>query len=262
VDVNAGPPPAGLTDEARERLRSLGYVLRGAPAPDPRADFLHTNSVAYHPALDQIALSVSRLNELWVVDHGTTTAQAAGHSGGRRGRGGDLLYRWGSPGNYGRGSPRDRQFPGQHDVRWIPAGCPGAGNLMAFDNGSERPGPDYSAVVEISPPLERDGTYRIGPEAPFGPARPTWTYAARDRRSFFADFLSGAHRLRNGDTFVCSGPSGHFFKVTPGGDTVWEYHNPFSGDAPNPAGDPPHSVFRATFIPPDHPALAGRNLGR
>jgi hypothetical protein len=41
-----------------------------------------------------------------------------------------------------------------------------------------------------------------------------------------------------------------------------QYHNPFSGDAPNPAGDPPHSVFRATFIPPDHPAIAGRNVGR
>ncbi len=55
---------------------------------------------------------------------------------------------------------------------------------------------------------------------------------------------------------------GHFFEVNPGDDTVWEYRNPFSGDAPNPAGDPPHSVFRATHIPRDHPALAGRDLVR
>jgi len=138
VDINGGPPPSSLTDEALERLRSLGYVLRGAPPPDLRADFLHTNSIAYNPALDQVALSVSRLGELWVIDHGTTTKEAAGHSGGRAGRGGDLLYRWGTPG-YGRGSTKDQQLHGQHDVRWIPADCPGAGNLMAFDNGSDRP---------------------------------------------------------------------------------------------------------------------------
>jgi hypothetical protein len=262
LDINGGPLPASLTDEALERLRSLGYVLRGTPASDLRADFLHTNSIAYNPSLDQVALSVSQLDELWVIDHGTTTAEAAGHSGGRAGRGGDLLYRWGNPAAYGRGSAKDRQLHGQHDVRWIPADCPGAGNLMAFDNGSGRPGPDYSAVVEVSPPLARDGTYRLSPDAPFGPARPAWTYTAAHRGSFFADFLSGAHRLPNGNTFICSGPSGRFFEVTPQGDTVWEYANPFSGDAPNPSGDPPHSVFRATHLAPDHPALAGRLAGR
>jgi len=114
------------------------------PPPDPRADFLHTNSIAYNPSLDQIALSVSRLNELWVIDYGTTSAEAAGHSGGRAGRGGDLLYRWGNPRAYGRGSAKDQQLHGQHDVRWIPADCPGAGNLMAFDNGTDRPGLDHS----------------------------------------------------------------------------------------------------------------------
>jgi hypothetical protein len=133
---------------------------------------------------------------------------------------------------------------------------------MAFDNGSGRPGLDHSAVVEISPPLAADGTYRLAPDAAFGPARPFWTYAAADRGSFFADFLSGAHRLLNGNTFICSGPSGRFFEVTPQGATVWEYTNPFSGDAPNPSGDPPRSVFRATHIPLDHPALAGRRLAR
>lgn len=260
VDINADQAPRSLTDEALERLQALGYVLRGASAPDLRADHLHTNSIAYNPSLDQIALSVSRFNELWIIDHSTTTAEAAGHSGGRAGRGGDLLYRWGNPRTYGRGSAEHQQLFGQHDVRWIPAGLPGAGNLMVFDNGSGRPGGDYSSVVEITPPLASDGSYTLRPGAAFGPARPTWTYTAPNRRSFFADFLSGAHRLPNGNTFICSGPTGRFFEVTPQGETMWEYHNPFSGDAPNPAGDPPRSVFRATHIPPQHPALAGRAL--
>jgi hypothetical protein len=260
VDINVGEPPRGLTDEALERLKALGYVLRGASPAELRADFLHTNSIAYNPSLAQIALSVSRLGELWVIDHGTTTEEAAGRAGGRAGRGGDLLYRWGNPRVYGRGRAADRQLFGQHDVRWIPPGLPGAGNLMAFDNGDERPGAAYSAVVEITPPLERGGRYSILPGSAFGPARPSWAYTAPDRRSFFAAFLSSAHRLANGNTFVCSGPAGRIFEVTRGGEIVWEYENPFSGDAPNPAADPPRSVFRATIVPPDHPALAGRSL--
>jgi hypothetical protein len=44
------------------------------------------------------------------------------------------------------------------------------------------------------------------------------------------------------------------------GDTVWEYKNPFSGKAPNPAGDPPFPVFRATHLPKDHPALITKPL--
>ncbi|MEW6366392.1 MAG: aryl-sulfate sulfotransferase [Acidobacteriota bacterium] len=260
VDINGDHGVRGLTEEAIERLQALGYILRGTPAAALRADFLHMNSIAYNPALDQIALSVSRFNELWIIDHSTTKAQASGHSGGRAGRGGDLLYRWGNPRMYGRGSSDDQQLFGQHDVRWIPPGLPGAGSLTIFDNGSDRPSGDYSAVIEIAPPLAGDGSYELPPGAAFGPARPTWTYTAPDKRSFSADFISGAHRLPNGNTFICSGPTGYFFEVTPKGDIVWTYHNPFSGDAPNPSGDPPRSVFRATQIPPQHPALLGRTL--
>ena len=260
IDINGDQVSEQITGEAMERLKALGYVLRGGPATDPSADFLHTNSIAYNPLLDQIALSVSRFNELWIIDHSTTTAEAAGRSGGRAGKGGDLLYRWGDPQAYRRGSTEDQQLFGQHDVRWIPAGFPGEGNLMVFDNGNGRPGGAYSAVIEIVPPLARDGSYALLPRSAFGPSRPSWTYTAPDKRSFFADFISGAHRLANGNTFICAGPTGRFFEVTPKGDTVWQYTNPFSGNAPNPAGDPPHSVFRAAHIPPDHPALRGRKL--
>jgi hypothetical protein len=55
----------------------------------------HMNSVAYNEQLDQIVLSVRGFNEIWIVDHATTSKEAAGHTGGKRGKGGDLLYRWG-----------------------------------------------------------------------------------------------------------------------------------------------------------------------
>ena len=264
VDVNGAPHPERGSEEAIEKLRTLGYLGGGGGGGGndriELSDFMHTNSVAYNPRLDQIALSVLYFDEVWIIDHGTTTREAAGPAGGRAGRGGDLLYRWGNPRAYRRGAFGDRRLFAQHDARWIPEGHPGAGNLTVFNNGTGRPGTDYSSVVEVEPPLEPDGTYRIGPGRRFGPARPVWEYTAPKKGAFLAEFISGAHRLRNGDTLVCSGPDGRLFEVTPRGEIVWEYRNPFTGDAPNPSGDPAYAVFRATLIPPDHPGLAGRTL--
>ena len=111
-------------------------------------------------------------------------------------------------------------------------------------------------MIEIVPPLEPDGHYAIRPGRSYGPKDAAWEYTAPDKQSFFAEFISGAHRLANGNTFVTDGPSGRFFEVTARGETVWEYQNPFSGDAPDPRGELSHSVFRATHIPAGHPALA------
>ncbi|MGC8644373.1 MAG: hypothetical protein ACP5XB_31305, partial [Isosphaeraceae bacterium] len=59
--------------------------------------------------LDQILLSVHSFSEIWIIDHGTTTAEAATHKGGRSGKGGDLLYRWGNPQAYRAGTAADQQ---------------------------------------------------------------------------------------------------------------------------------------------------------
>ena len=47
-----------------------------------QSDFMHTNAVSYNAVLDQIVVSVPRFNEIWVIDHSTTTAEAAAHAGG------------------------------------------------------------------------------------------------------------------------------------------------------------------------------------
>ena len=63
----------------------------------------HMNSLDYNAKLDQITLSVRGCNEIWIIDHSTTAKEAAGHSGGKQGKGGDLIYRWGNPAAYQRG---------------------------------------------------------------------------------------------------------------------------------------------------------------
>ena len=220
----------------------------------------------YNPELDQIIISSPDLDEIFIIDHSTTTEEAAGHTGGRWGKGGDYLYRWGNPLIYGRGDTLDRKLGGQHDVQWIDKGLPGEGNILVFNNNVPNVERGFSSVLEIKPPLN-NLTYEITDGNAFGPEEPSWKYIAADTFSFVSPFISGAHRLSNGNTFICQGPKGRFFEVTPSGEVVWDYMTPYSGDfrmpdgtLPQPVGGLVYATFRATHIPVDHPAIQGKDL--
>ncbi len=226
------------------------------------ADWQHTNSVQYNPALDQIVVSVRHFSEIWVIDHSTTTAEAASHNSGNSGKGGDLLYRWGNPEAYDAGDAGDQQLFVQHDARWIEPGLPGAGNILIFNNGQGRPGGNASSVDEIVPPVDGFGNYARTPGQAYGPSAPTWTYS--DPATFYSRNISGAQRLPNGNTFIDEGGSGEFFEVDPSGAIVWKYANPVGTFGPLTQGDTRPEfglgVFRAIRYAPDYPGLAGRDL--
>ena len=182
-------------------------------------DLMHTNSIDYNAKLDQIVISVRYYSEIWVIDHSTTTEEAAGHTGGNSGRGGDLLYRWGNPQAYDRGTSSNRKLYEQHDTSWIDDGLSGAGDILIFNNGVNR---GYSTVDEITPPLEDNGSYYLASGSAYGPTALTWTYNPQPH--FYVSHLAGATRLDSGNTLICNGETGIIFEVTPDGTKVGQYN--------------------------------------
>ncbi len=233
-------------------------------AKRPIADWNHANAVAYNPELDQIIICSHALEEIWVIDHSTTTEEAAGHTGGNSGMGGDILYRWGNPQGYRAGDESDKKYYGQHDAHWVPDGYPGAGNILVFNNGRDRPDAQYSTIEEITPPIDSNGNYlRPASGNPYGPDSTTWNYTADPPEDLYSENISGCQRLPNGNTLICSGDDGTFLEVTPAGDIVWKYINPISGSGPLAQGDPPTgaiNIFKCRRYSPDFPGLQGHDL--
>lgn len=230
----------GVVADHPERI-DLNYTMNG------NSDWNHINSVDYSETYDQILLSVHNFSEIWIIDHSTTTAEAAGHSGGNSGMGGDLLYRWGNPQTYDEtAGDDDQQLFVQHDAEWIEDGLPGAGNILIFNNGNGRSDGNYSSVDEIEPPVNSDGSYTLS-ASHYGPNSAAWTYVADTLTDFYAQNISGAQRLPNGNTLICQGPDGYFFEVTEEGETLWDY-------------DAGAAVFRVTRYAPDYAGFDGTEL--
>jgi uncharacterized protein (UPF0248 family) len=108
-----------------------------------------------------------------------------------------------------------------------------SGNVLIFDNGVHRldDSVPYSRVIEVDP-----ATNAI-----------VWRYQDKPTWNFFSPRMGNAQRLPNGNTLICESSFGRFFEVTPEGETVWEYVNPYFGKPF--FGGPPTSesnqVFRA-----------------
>lgn len=105
----------------------------------------------------------------------------------------------------------------QHDATLLENG-----HVLVFNN---RPTKKTSQVLEIDPKT----------------SEVLWAYEAN---GFFAEKISGAQRLKNGNTLITEGVTGQIFEVTPEKEVVWEYQ--VGGDE---KGD--RSVFRAYRYGPD-----------
>lgn len=257
-DFDSAKANYGVVADHPELLNVNFYQSVDSLSPD----WIHMNAINYDSALDQVMFSGHNLNEIYIIDHSTTTAEAASHSGGVHGMGGDFLYRWGNPQAYGRGTKTDRKLYQQHDPVWIPAGYAGSGNIMIFNNGFGRPGGDYSSVDIIAQPVDSAGDYSITAGQAFGPSAAYWSYSANPAGSFYSDVMGSGQRLSNGNTLICDATSGRFFEVDSNMNTVWDYVNPVDSAGILAQGDTSSSnqAFRCIFYAPDYAAFAGQNL--
>ena len=223
-------------------------------------DWLHINSIDYNPALDQIVLSSHSFSEIWIIDHSTTSAEAASHTGGDYNKGGDLLYRWGNPQAYDQGSINDQLLFKQHDANWIDDSYTDGGKIMVFNNQAGTP-TDYSEVNVIDPPIDASGNYTYTGSA-YLPSSFHWAYQSSTATDFYAANISGAQRLPNGNTLICEGTTGKFFEVDYSGNTVWEYINPVSQSGVATQGDPitKNFVFRSYRYPVNYQGFNGHSL--
>lgn len=262
IDINIGAAKLEQpeTEEEREarleleqRLRALGYLgdeesedeTDAAPADAGRgrsrsgADWMHTNAVDYDAELDLIVISARNFNEVFVIDHSTTTEQAAGSEGGAHGRGGDLLWRWGNPANYGHAAAQ--KLFGQHDARWTRED--GRVAMSVFNNGEGRPDGDYSSVDLLHLPFTDEGRFAAHGASPAQPEGIFWSYSDPIQSEFFSSHISGAMPLSDGRFLVCEGSDGRVFQVDRSGTLLWEFLSPFQGEAGSggPPGEGPRS---------------------
>ena len=119
------------------------------------ADWMHGNALDYDPVNDNILLSVPYFDEAYIIDHTTTTEQAATSFGGLGNRGGDFMFRWGNPANYDQGTEDDQTLFFQHDVAFIDDFVdffdPNFGKISVFNN---RVGADFSTANIIRPSFD------------------------------------------------------------------------------------------------------------
>lgn len=232
--------------------------------PSTNQDWIHMNSVAYNEETDQIILSAHNFNEIWVIDHSTTTSEAASHTGGNCGKGGDLLYRWGNPAAYGRGTLPNggKKLFGQHDAQWIATGLPNAGKILIFNNGVNRPAGAFSTIEIISPPLLTDGNYLINSGEAFGPAAADFTYPPAGDLNFYSSNISGVQQLPNGNLLICEGDNGEFFEIDSTGQIVWKYINPAisGGFISQGSAASNNQVFKIRRYEPSFSGFSGQSL--
>jgi hypothetical protein len=193
------------------QLIDINYNLDNIGDTVVNGDIMHANGIDYDTDKDVIYLSVNFYSEIWVIDHSTTTAQASTSSGGNYNKGGDLLYRFGNPSTY-KNLEGSRLFFNNHFPNLLEGGEPGSGNILVYNNGNNN---SQSIVYELDIP----DNFGLTPNSDNEPSV-VWSFTNPD---LFFGRISGAVRLKNGNTLIAEGDYG-FWEVTTDGSIAWKYN--------------------------------------
>ena len=178
-----------------KQLIDINYALR------ENGDIMHANGIYYDKSRDVIFVSINHYSEVWVIDHKYNTLETSGALG-------DLLFRLGNPRAY-KDTLSNTLFDRIHTPNLIPAGYPGSGNLLLFNNGLKaKKSSVYEFIIPEKLTIENiDKSHLI------------WSFSDD---SLFYGRISGAYRLSNGNTLICEGDYG-FWEVTDRNKIVWKY---------------------------------------
>ena len=138
--------------------------------------------------------------------------------------GGDILYRWGNPSNYGM-SGTQVIVNAVHDARWITDdGRPNGGFLQVFNNSGVSN--SVSAIDGIDTPWDAaTNTYLRTPGQAFEP----FSYTTRYECAYSASGQSASDRMSNGNIYVNAsggqGGAGVMYEVDQSGNIVWGPYN-------------------------------------
>jgi len=193
-----------ITDNPQ--LLNINYNLK--------KDWLHMNGIDYNPFLDQIVVSSHNLNQWFIIDHSTTTAEAAGHTGGNSGKGGDFLYRYGNPASYAVNTPTVLNVT--HDAHWIPEGYPNEGFLAGLNNKAVTSPANKTSVDQISVPRV-NYNYTITPGSAYTPTN----YINRHLSTGYTSNMGSSDQFPNGNQMVCLATAGTIYEIDAAGNVLW-----------------------------------------
>ena len=232
---------------------------------DGHPDWLHGNALDYNKDLGQVMLSVPYFNEAWIIDHTTTTDEAAGSFGGFSNKGGDLMFRWGNPITYDQGDSVDQKFFFQHDAHWVDdfldISHPHYGKIAVFNNQFAS---DFSVASVIRPQWSMyEWRYELEQDR-FLPNDYDFNIVHPEENRLWSTGLSSVQFLPNGNSLITSGRFGYSFEMTPDNEIVWEYVTPRIGPNPATQGDSlmmnQNLTFRMDRYPVDFKGFEGRDL--
>lgn len=214
-DFDASKDNFGIVADHPELMDiNLLTVSGGGPGPSG-GDWFHVNGVDYNATLDQLVFSSRFLSEFIIIDHSTSTVEAASHAGGNSGMGGDFIFRWGNPSNYGSAGTQTIAAA-VHDPRWITDdGRPNGGYIQYFNNEG---GTGGSSVVDAISAPESGFNYTMAGIS-YGPANYDWRHECLANSTG----QSAHDKMSNGNTFV--NVSGQYmYEVDAADNLVWSYN--------------------------------------
>ncbi len=207
-------------------LIDLNYVT------DKEGDIMHANGIEYDEINNLIYISVNFYHEVWVIDHSTTTEEAATSLGGNFGKGGNLVYRFGNPEVYGN-AMGERRFFNNHHPRLLSGAD--LGKFSIYMNGGDS-NQSIAYELQLPDPLSLLANTDNEPTE-------AWNFTDAD---LYAPRVSGMVRIPNGNRLITEGDFG-VWEVTEAGEVVWK----FEGEG---------FFWRAYHYEKDHPGVLALEL--